>query len=170
VKLGDIVKPPLKVNVSETVEDSVVCPTTINTPLTVKFPKSVFVFAPPNVKALGHVALLLVIVDAALIPIPDAPAIVYVLLNVQFPAIVNPASCVIVAVYPVVIFRDKMVIAADIVLLVLPLTPAPSNVTSSADVGTEALFAPPLVLPQLVFPVAFQFELEPPPTQYLEAL
>ena len=55
----------------------------------------------------------------------------------------------------------------EIKLGVLPLAPAPSNITSSADVGAVTLFAPPDVLPQFVFVIAFQADEEPPPTQYL---
>ncbi len=52
-------------------------------------------------------------------------------------------------------------------------SPAPlfaSKNTSSVDVGTEALLAPPEVALQFVFTVAFQFVDDPPATQYRLAI
>lgn len=60
-----------------------------------------------------------------------------------------------------------MVMAASSVEALLPLA---SKKTSSEEVGTEALLAPPEVADQLVLPVASQLASAPPPTQYLEAL
>jgi hypothetical protein len=69
-------------------------------------------------------------------------------------------------VYPAEIVKDLTVIVALIVEALFALAPTPSKKTSSVEVGTEALFAPPLVADQFVFPVASQFEVSPPPTQY----
>ncbi len=71
-------------------------------------------------------------------------------------------------VYPV-ISRELIVMPAEIVELLAPL-PTPSKKTSSDAPGTEALFEPPEVALQLVFPVALQLAEAPPPTQYLDAL
>lgn len=67
-------------------------------------------------------------------------------------------------------FKERTVMVAEMVLLVLPVAPAPSNITSSTDVGTEASLAPPEVALQFVGAVAFQFADDPPPTQYLVAI
>ena len=75
--------------------------------------------------------------------------------------------CVRVAVYPAPIAILLIVIAA---LIVEALFPLPSKNTSSLDPGTEALFAPPDVAAQFVFPVAFQLADAPPPTQYLSEI
>jgi hypothetical protein len=57
-----------------------------------------------------------------------------------------------VAVYPEEILIDNTVMVAEIVELLFPLAPAPSNITSSAEVGGKTLSATPLALPQFVIP------------------
>ena len=59
-----------------------------------------------------------------------------------------------------------MVMLADSVELLAP-APTPSKNTSDVLSGTEALLEPFEAADQLVGPAAFQFEDEPPPTQYL---
>jgi hypothetical protein len=75
-------------------------------------------------------------------------------LSVKLPATVRVIDefIVAVAVYPEVKVMDKIVIFADNVLLEFPLVPAPSNITSSAEVGGKTLSATPLALPQFVIP------------------
>ena len=81
-----------------------------------------------------------------------------------FPATVRSVDelWVSVCAYPV-ISKELMVVDAESVEAEVELA---SKQTSSVEVGTEALFAPPELVAQLVFPVAFQAALDPPPTQY----
>jgi hypothetical protein len=58
---------------------------------------------------------------------------------------------------------DKIVTMADMVELVFPLAPAPSNVTSEVAEGVAPLLAPPDVPDQL--PTVPQFEFAPAPIQ-----
>ena len=69
-----------------------------------------------------------------------------------------------------VISRDLIVIAAEIVEVAEP--EFVSKNTSSAVVGTRALFVPPEEAAQLVVPASSQLQLvvEHPPTQYLPPL
>ena len=64
-------------------------------------------------------------------------------------------------------FRDLTVCALE--TTESPVPEFPSKKTSSAEPGTEALFAPPDVSAQFVLPVAIQLVKAPPPTQYLFA-
>lgn len=76
LKAAFTVKPPAIVAVSAVVRLRVVAPEMVRRPVTDKLPTNVFVFVPLNVNELGHVTPLLVIVEVALIVIPDVPAIV----------------------------------------------------------------------------------------------
>jgi hypothetical protein len=95
---------------------------------------------------------------------PGEPASLPVMVNVV------PAVWVNVPVYPVVWTKEFRLVVVKAVQFALPVPPAPSKITSSPVVGTEALSAVPEAVPQLVFPVADQAPVEPPPTQYRVAI
>ena len=134
--------------------------------VTLQLPLNVFMADEVNVKGAPQVTPPEVIVEAADIVNPLEPAQVPAVLSVKFPATVKTALLVIVPVYPEVLVKDRIVIVAEIVAGEAVV----SKNTSSVDVGTDWLPAPPDDPAQFVLPVAFQLTLEPPPTQYLEAL
>jgi hypothetical protein len=70
------------------------------------------------------------------------------------------ALCVMVPVYPLMVSEPTL----NAVSITAGAEPV-SKITSVLASGIEALLAPPDVADQLVFPVALQFEDEPPPTQ-----
>jgi hypothetical protein len=138
-----------------------VVPTDKDKRVTDQLPTNVFVLALLNVKGAPHVTPPEVIVEAADIVNPLAPAQAPAVLSVKLPATVSTALLVIVPVYPAVFVKDRIVIVAEIVAGEAVV----SKITSSADVGTDWLFAPPDIAAQFVLAVAFQLTLAPPPTQ-----
>lgn len=156
-----------------------VCPVITVAALIVRIPvivqsfvESVLVFAPLNVTGPGNVFPPLIIVEAADIARNPDPRTDHecAVLSVKFPAtvIATKLFIVIVEVYPDVNVNDKQELFAETTDTEFP-PPAPSNVTSSDEVGAATRTEPPDVAHQFVVGLAFQFVFVPPPIQNLAA-
>lgn len=147
---------PVTVNTSAVVLFNVVVPAIVRPPDTFQSPTSVFVDVVLKVMFPGNVFPLLVIVLVALIVNVPAALELFVHvcsgLSVKFPAttIVKFELIVIVAVYPAEKIKVNALAVAPTVQLVLPNVPAPSNLTSSDDVGESCPVVPPDVVAQSV--------------------